>query len=158
MKFALCVGLLACLMVTGCTATGTVSPTGDPSVTASADVQTGQPSVEAPSATSDQPCGTYDEPQSDDGQPVEEIACNRNGTPVFGGPDGSPRPDGVPARIPFGTHVHIMCITSAADAGMASVVNFYVIADGPWAGTYGSADTFWNGGMNNDLNPRVPRC
>ena len=96
------------------------------------------------------------------GARVEEIAGNRKGSPVFSDPSGAPVAAAIPARIPYGTAVTVVCLAPNA-SGMTSVSGFYLIDGGTWGGTYVVADTMTNGGALGDasspnVDPRVPAC
>lgn len=151
-KASLFGALLAAMLLASC-ASGGVAPT----VTAAPSSSVPVASTEATNlneATSGKPCGDYLE-KPDAEKPVEEIACNRAGVPVFSSPGGAPAPEEIPATIPFGEHVHIKCYRDST-AGMASVSKFYLIADGKWRNAYAPADTFWNG--DRSFNKRVKEC
>jgi hypothetical protein len=132
-----------------------VSQANDVATQADEVASAAQSAVQSPNVTElYRRCGTYNEPKTN--QPVEEIACNGNGVPVFGDANGAPPPPNVETRIPIGTHMHITCRTSAKQAGMDSVAEFYRIADGPWKDLYAPADTFLNEGYS--VNQRIPQC
>jgi len=93
---------------------------------------------------------------------VLEYGDNRNGSPVFADPEGHPVASNVQSIIPFGTEVTVRCY-APNEAGMASVSAFYLIASGPWKGTYVVADTMSNGGppgntSSPNVDPRVKKC
>jgi hypothetical protein len=64
--------------------------------------------------------------------------------------------------IPFKHAVQVSCYASN-DSGIESINAFYLIASGPWKGTYASANEFSNGGSVGSSNvpaidARVPAC
>jgi hypothetical protein len=75
---------------------------------------------------------------------VIEYADNRNGSPVFADPTGTPVKR-VPSTLPYGTEVVVTCF-APNESGMTSVSGFYRIASGEWEGDYVVADTMTNGG------------
>lgn len=88
-----------------------------------------------------------------------EIADNHRGIPVFANDQGAA--SNAPS-IPFGTPVQVLC-WAPNDSGMSSINSFYLIADGTWAGTYASANTFANGDSlggagSTAIDPAVPKC
>lgn len=92
---------------------------------------------------------------------VIEYADNREGSPVYSDPTGSPV-EGAPGRIPYGAEVAVSCF-AANETGMNSVSGFYRVASGRWRGDYVVADTMTNGGpvgttTTPNIDPRVPRC
>lgn len=93
--------------------------------------------------------------------PVVEYADNRNGSPVFAGPEGATVEEGSEV-IPYGTKVEASCFAENK-SGMASVNGFYLIATGEWKGDYVVANTMTNGGAIGDRtspgrDPRVKTC
>ena len=75
---------------------------------------------------------------------VVEYADNREGSPAYADPAGTPV-EGAPSRIPYGTKVVVSCF-APNESGMSSVSGFYRIASGKWQGSYVVADTMTNGG------------
>jgi len=93
------------------------------------------------------------------GRTFTEIADNRNGVPVFAGPDGS---SANASRIPFATKVQVSC-HAPNESGMTSVNAFYLIKTPPWRNLYAPADTFANGDPvgeagSANIDPAVPAC
>jgi hypothetical protein len=81
---------------------------------------------------------------------------------VFADPGGD-TVTGVPKRIPYGTPVAVTCVAPNETGAMKSVHGLYLIASGPWHGTYVVSDTMTNGGSlgatnTPNIDPRVPRC
>jgi hypothetical protein len=96
------------------------------------------------------------------GKAVSEYADNRAGSPVFARPDGTGA-RGVPARIPYGTLVPVVCQVPNHIPALTSVTAFYLIAGGRWKGDYVVADTMSNGGPPGNTNtpnvdPRLKPC
>ena len=93
--------------------------------------------------------------------PILELAGNRQGSPVFGSPRGTPF-SGASPRIPYGTKVFVDC-KAKNESGIVSVTAFYHIVTGTWKGGFVVADTMTNGGKLGDPNspnvdPEVPPC
>ena len=96
------------------------------------------------------------------GKAVTEYADNRSGSPVFASPELK-GVRGVPARIPYGTRVAVLCQAPNQVPSVTSVTALYLIASGRWRGDYVVADTMSNGGPpgNTDtpnVDSRVPPC
>lgn len=95
------------------------------------------------------------------GKTYLEITDNHLGTPVFSSADGAAVPNRVPARIPFKTRVHVLCVAPNT-SGMVSVNAFYLITGGKWNRMYAPANTFANGGPLGpnpyNIDKRVPKC
>ena len=93
---------------------------------------------------------------------VRELADNRQGSPVYAAPDGTPVQQAGYARMPYGTEVWVRCF-QPDQSGMATVTAFYLIDGGKWAGLWVVSDTMTNGGpLGNTTTPpvdaHVPHC
>lgn len=93
---------------------------------------------------------------------VEELSDFRGGAVVYADTKGSPVPDPLPKRIPFGESVQVKCKAPNA-TGAASVTALYLIAEGRWKGTYVVTDSMTNGFTRGadgspNVDPRVPDC
>jgi len=93
------------------------------------------------------------------GLTITEYADWRGGIQVYADNSGSASSV---AAIPFNQGVNVSCL-APNDSGMTSINGFYLIASGPWKGTYASANEFTNGGPREgagdpNIDGRVPNC
>lgn len=91
---------------------------------------------------------------------ITEYADWRGGVQVYANDSGGAT---IVAPIPFNQGVQVSCLAPNNSAMSSINDGFYLIASGPWKGTYASANEFTNGGPREDasdpnIDHRVPHC
>jgi hypothetical protein len=89
-----------------------------------------------------------------------EVTDNRNGTQVFGSPEGAAAAG--ESSIPYDTTVSVLC-WAPNNSAIVSINAFYLVETSPWRDDYAPADTFANGDPvgqpgSTAIDPSVPRC
>lgn len=106
-------------------------------------------------------CGGSGNGNANPNKTYTEISDNHLGVAVFSSPSGAAVPNDVPGRIPYGTHVQVVCYAPNS-SGMSSVNDFYLVQGGKWDGMFAVADSFANGGPMGpnpyNIDPKVPEC